>query len=308
MLKIGLVCNTIAAFPLLQWCHQNQLLAGVAVLNIPSDFNQDIQMICNQGHIPLCQINRQDVSRTLLMWQTNIAADLIIVLAFPLKIHPSVFKQVTFGYFNIHFGRLPTYAGSFPVFWQIIDKVSTGTLTIHQIDENFDSGPIATELPFQIERNQSYGMLESHYGFVAIHAVNELLTRIIQRTINLIPQSASLPAPSPKPGLKDLIIQWGRMNASDVTALCLATNPWNRGAIAVINGLDLKILDAVPGSGSALEPGTVFRTSEGALAVACQNNTSVTILIVYCHLGYFESEKIWKLGLQEGDCFQSLQL
>ncbi len=308
MLKIGLVCNTPAAFPLLQWCHQNQLLAGVAILNTVSDFAQDTQPICSQNHIPFKLLDTDDVTTALVTWQKDVAPDLVLVLAFPFKISPTVFKAVPLGYFNIHFGKLPTYAGSFPLFWQIIDKISTGTVTIHQMDENFDSGPLAIELPFQIERDLSYGMLESHYGFVAIHAVHELLTRIIQKTIKLIPQPASQLAPSPKPVLKDLIIQWEHMTATNVTALILATNPWNKGAIALINGLDIKILDAMPGDSTQLAPGTVYRNNEGAMAVACQHHTSIIILIVYCHLGYFERQKIWKLGLQEGDCFQSIQL
>lgn len=42
---------------------------------------------------------------------------------------------------NIHFGELPYFAGCNPIYWQIIKSDSAG-VTLHYMDNNFDSGDI----------------------------------------------------------------------------------------------------------------------------------------------------------------------
>lgn len=308
MLKIGLICSTNAAFPLLHWCHSQNMLAGVAVVKQPSEFYDDISVVAGRLNTPLFRLERENITAGLMAWQTTIAADIILVLSFSFKIHPTFLESIPQGCFNIHFGKLPDYAGPSPVFWQLVQREKQAVLTIHQMDESLDTGPIAVEIPFEIPQRQTFGLLDANYGLLAVYAAAQLLTGILDKTLILTPQSHDKGNPATRPALKDLILKWDQMNAEEISALVLATNPWNRGAIAIINGLDVKILDTEPGPDTDLSPGTIFRTGTGDLAVACKDRTSVIVLILFCLYGYFERSRIWSLGLVEGNCFERITL
>jgi methionyl-tRNA formyltransferase len=47
------------------------------------------------------------------------------------------------------------------------------------MDKSFDSGPIAVEIPFEINPKNTYGIVETNYGHVAINGVFQLLNSIL---------------------------------------------------------------------------------------------------------------------------------
>ncbi|GAA4443236.1 hypothetical protein GCM10023091_31390 [Ravibacter arvi] len=308
MLKIGLICNTAAAFPLLQWAAANQLLGGVAILNQASEFYEQAVSLTTRMGVPLRILDRQNITDQLVGWQKSSSINIVLVLGFPLRIRRRALDSAPFGVYNIHFGKLPEYAGSFPVFWQILNGAQRATLTIHRMDAGLDTGPVAVEIPFEIGDSQSFGLVDAQYGFVAVQATIQLLTSIANNTLKLVPQTAPTSPAQGKPLVKDLVIRWEEMNAKQVTALVLATNPWNRGALALVNGFDVKIMEAGPGEDTELAPGTIFRTAAGEMAVACRDKTSVILRILYCTFGYFETTRIWSFGLSEGDRFERIPL
>lgn len=90
------------------------------------------------------------------------------------------------------------------------------------MDKSFDSGPIAVEIPFEINSKNSFGMVEVNYGFVAINGVFQLLNSILQKNLMLKPQKTHNLIFFPKPTLKDLIIDWQKMDAKAIMSLIKA--------------------------------------------------------------------------------------
>jgi methionyl-tRNA formyltransferase len=309
MLRVSIICNTAAAFPLIQWCHSQRVLAGIAILDSPAEWADDLAVVAGQLQIPVKKVSVQRPSEDLLDWQKTTRADVILVLGFPRKIGTKVLESVPLGVFNFHFGALPAYAGSFPLFWQIRNREVNGLLTIHQMTNQMDGGAIAVEVPVEILLDQPFGIAEAKYSFAAVPAAAQLLNALLQKTLVLCDQQAGQPkCPSGRPTLKDLIIQWSQMDAQGITALVKATNPWNRGAIARINGLDVKIIDAKPGPPAALQPGQVQQMPDGAMVVGCQGSETVIILQLYCSYGYFQKEGIWSIGIQPGHSFENIRI
>jgi len=307
MLKVSIICNTAAAFPLIQWCHSQRVLAGIAILNSLAEWADDLAVVTSQLQIPIRKVSMQRPNEDLLDWQKTTQADVILVLGFPRKISTKVLESVPLGVFNFHFGALPTYAGSFPLFWQIKNKETSGLLTIHKMTNQMDDGPVAVEIPIEISTDQSLGIAEANYSFAAIAAAAQLLNALLQKTLVLRSQlSGEVKCPSGRPTLKDLIIEWAQMDASEITALAKATNPWNRGAIARINGIDIKIIDAKPGPPASLQPGQIQQLPDGALAVGCKGLGTVIILLLYCSYGYFEKNGIWSIGIQPRHFFENI--
>jgi methionyl-tRNA formyltransferase len=120
-MKIALICNTPSAFPLLNWLHAQGVLVGIGSKEqnrnaCRSDFFNDLSVVCQQRNLKIQTFVKQDLSRQLSEWQILTKAELVFVLGFPYKIPKSVLQNPTHGFFNIHFGKLPKYGGSFPVF------------------------------------------------------------------------------------------------------------------------------------------------------------------------------------------------
>ncbi len=107
-----------------------------------------------------------------------------------------------FGFYNIHFGKLPKYGGSFPVFWQIKNQEKEGVLTVHQMDENFDTSQIAVEIPFEIKVMNTYGIVEANYIYITINGVHKLLDSILKNYLKLMPQNLKKPVFFSKTNLK----------------------------------------------------------------------------------------------------------
>ena len=307
-MKVALLCHTASAFPLLDWLHAQGILSGVGILEQETEFFSDLSVICQQKNIKPHVFNKPNLTRQMFHWINAIKADIVLVLTFPYKIQKEILQLTPLGVYNIHFGKLPEYGGSFPVFWQIKNREKQGVVTVHKMDENFDSGPIAIELPFDINAIQNYGIVEVNYSYMAINAVFQLLDSILKKTLILKPQLHKNYKFLPKPSLKDIIINWDTMDANEIVALIKACNPWNKGAIARINGLDVKIIEANANTSSVGKVGEVFHPYKNGMEVRCINNTSLDIKIMYSRFGYQTGELLTSFGIKMGDFFEKIAL
>ncbi len=74
----------------------------------------------------------------------RLEADVACVVCFPRRIPPAILGLPRLGFLNLHPSLLPDYRGPSPLFWQLRDGAPTG-VTIHYMDEDFDTGPIAAQ-------------------------------------------------------------------------------------------------------------------------------------------------------------------
>jgi methionyl-tRNA formyltransferase len=307
-MRVALICNTTSAFPLLDWLKTQGALVGVAMLEQKSDFADDLKMVCQQQKITLQILKNDTLSQQLSTWIIDNQVDVVLVLGFSKKIPASLLNLPRFGFFNIHFGKLPKYGGSFPVFWQIKNQEKEGVLTIHRMDENYDTGPIAVEIPFEIKPTNTFGIVEANYSYKAINGVFQLLDSILKNNLVLKPQTAKKPHFLPKPMLKDLIIDWKTMQAEEIVALIRACNPWNRGAITRINGVDVKIIEAQSYPLDIKKAGTVFHLYKNGMEVSCIKNKALDIKIIYSQFGYLSGDSLGAFVIKNGDVFEQIKV
>lgn len=307
-MRVALICNTISAFPLLHWLDSQGILAGVGIKEQKTDFSSDLSVICQQKKLTPHLFKKEILSQQLSGWIRITRADIVLVVGFSYKIPKEVLKLPQLGFYNIHFGKLPLYSGSFPVFWQIKNQEKEGVLTIHQMDENFDSGPIAVEIPFEIKPINTFGIVETNYSHMTINGVFQLLDKILKNTLSLKPQPRKNQVLLPIPTAKDIVINWQTMKAEKILALIKACNPWNRGAIARINGIDVKIVEAKTTNAPGNKAGEVIQTSANGMRVSCIQNTALDIKILYSQFGYLEGETLNAFGVKEGDVFEKIIL
>lgn len=79
----------------------------------------------------------------------SLKPDLIISLRGRTLVPPEVFEVAPV--VNIHFGPLPRYGGCDPIFWQVRNGEESVGVTMHFMDEGFDTGPVLYRTSFNIK-------------------------------------------------------------------------------------------------------------------------------------------------------------
>ncbi|MEU8510753.1 formyltransferase family protein [Kitasatospora sp. NPDC048722] len=71
--------------------------------------------------------------------------DLLVVYGFNWKLPPSVLATPRLGVINLHCSLLPAYRGPAPVLWAIRNGDRHLGVTVHRMDEDFDTGPVLAQ-------------------------------------------------------------------------------------------------------------------------------------------------------------------
>lgn len=85
----------------------------------------------------------------------TIAPDVIVSVAAPEIFKPELLGIPRLGCINIHSGRLPTYRGMMPTFWQMLRGEPAVTITVHRMAEKLDAGDVLATRLFEIKRSDS---------------------------------------------------------------------------------------------------------------------------------------------------------
>ncbi|MEU0697232.1 formyltransferase family protein [Streptomyces niveus] len=72
-------------------------------------------------------------------------ADLVVCYGFPWKFPPAALRATTSGAINVHTSMLPKYRGPIPVNWAIRNGDRDIGVTVHRMNEEFDSGEILAQ-------------------------------------------------------------------------------------------------------------------------------------------------------------------
>ena len=84
-----------------------------------------------------------------------IAPDVIVSVAAPEIFKPELLSIPRLGCINMHSGRLPTYRGMMPTFWQMLRGEPAITITVHRMAEKLDAGDVLATRLFAIKRSDS---------------------------------------------------------------------------------------------------------------------------------------------------------
>lgn len=85
--------------------------------------------------------------------------DLAVVVAFGMLIRPEALERPRLGFVNVHFSILPRWRGAAPVQRAILAGDTRTGVTIMQLDEGLDTGPILSVASTAIGRNETGGDL-----------------------------------------------------------------------------------------------------------------------------------------------------
>ena len=167
--------------------------------------------------------------------------DFIFVCGFPYRLPMSVVNAPRVATLNFHAGPLPEYRGGSPLSWQIIHGRQEIELSIHKMEEEFDSGDVLMASTFALRHEEGI--------FDAKQKADELFAKM---SVYLTSNFESLQANARKQdeskavywhqrAYRDGQIHWFVMSARQVVNLVRALSPDYGGAFGIVDGKTYRV-------------------------------------------------------------------
>jgi methionyl-tRNA formyltransferase len=204
--------------------------------------------------------------------QAQLAAlnpDIIMVAAYGRLLPPPVLKMPPHGCLNLHPSLLPRHRGPSPVATAIGNGESVTGITLMQLDEGMDTGPIIAQREYPISPDDTAESLTLTLFKLGSALLAEKLGPWAEGRLIARPQDDSQASVTRKLERADGEANW-RLSALQLERLRRAHTPWP-GLFTHWQGQVLKLLEAVAlpaGADTAGEPGLVVALEDAGVPVA----------------------------------------
>ncbi len=231
--------------------------------------------------------------------------ELGICFGFSFKIPEEIYSIFKFGIVNVHFGKLPKYAGPAPLFWTLKNQEKFLTISIHQIDRNWDAGNLLVEEELPIYPGEPFGLLASRASLVTVEKLQKLISTF--STVKQIPLELNN-SPLKRPSDSDLTIDWKNQKANEIESLINASNPSYGGAISYFRGSPIRILEVSPADVNIpgiFSPGSiVYADPNQGVFVICGDYNFLRINILQLESTIISGQKLAALGVKVYEKFE----
>ena len=196
--------------------------------------------------------------------------DVMVVAAYGLILPASVLSIPPLGCLNIHASLLPRWRGAAPIHRAIeAGDVETG-ITIMQMDEGLDTGPMLLQQELAIKASDTTGSLHDRLASLGASMIVDALRRLEALTLNAQEQPEKGVTYAAKIRKEEATLDF-MQPATVLGNKVRAFNPFP-GATARFNGVTIKIWQAIahPEYRNSEVPGTVLEAdARHGLIIAC---------------------------------------
>lgn len=194
-----------------------------------------------------------------------LALDAAVVAAYGLILPKPVLEAPRFGCLNVHASLLPRWRGAAPIQRAILAGDRETGVTIMQMDEGLDTGPILLAESIPIGPDTTAAGLHDQLATIGARLIVQALAGRADGTLSPCPQPAEGVTYAKKLARDEGRLDW-RKSAAQLERAVRALNP-APGVWFERGGERIKVLAAIAAaSGVAAPPGTVL---DAALTIAC---------------------------------------
>lgn len=308
-MKFAVLCNSLMGLPSLQYLAQSGRLAAIGIPSMEHEATATLRELAPFLGVPLTVFDKETFREISVDWFKNSGADSLLVYTFPYLLNRELLSLPVHGCLNFHFGLLPEYRGSDAIFWELRNREPFGAVTVHRMEATLDTGPILIQQKVPIQPSDTYGFHMANLGMTGAQCTHELLALLARQPDQLdwMPQDESIARTWPKPGQREVLIDWNAMSAGEIVALVKACNPWNKGAYTFLGHQPLRITVARAGTMPAggLPPGTIIESAESGMTVACANDECLKADVFYLDAGFYSGREMSGLGITAGMRFST---
>ncbi|MES2998137.1 MAG: methionyl-tRNA formyltransferase [Pseudomonadota bacterium] len=182
-----------------------------------------IKRLALEKNIPVCQpLTLRDAKeqKTLAEWQS----DLMIVVAYGLILPRPVLAIPIFACINVHASLLPRWRGAAPIQRAILAGDSETGVSIMQMDEGLDTGPIFQKVSCKIEKTDTSQTLQDRLARLGAGALLTSVNDIQQRHYQLQTQNDKESTYAKKIDKTEAEIHW-QQSAERIDRMIRAFNP-----------------------------------------------------------------------------------
>jgi len=305
-----MLCSSRFAVPAIRELAFFNILAAVAIPSYCDEMIENADVVLTGTNIPVIELDKETFAERIREAIEENGVNLGLVMTFPYKIPSSVYNIPSKGFYNIHPGPLPQYRGADPVFQQLKNKEKQAGVTVHKLDEGYDTGPLVMIEILKIDPLDTYGLLTTKLAYLAAKLTGTLIKLLsLELAIPSKPQEETKARYFKRQQAADITINWQTMDADSIIALIKACNPWNKGAVAKINNQVIRLLDAekLPGNSSLnKEPGYILAIDENGITVSTIHNGAILVRIIYADEGFLRAYFLGRLGVGPGNRFETI--
>jgi methionyl-tRNA formyltransferase len=193
--------------------------------------------------------------------------DLMVVVAYGLILPRRVLDAPRRGCINIHASLLPRWRGAAPIQRAILAGDGETGITIMEMEEGLDTGPMLLKKSCPIAAQDTGGTLHDRLSQLGAEALMEALPGIVDGSLTAEEQDDSLANYAEKLNKSEAVIDWKR-SAADIDRQVRAFDPWPV-AQADFDGKVLRVWEVEPLSiATDASPGSVVATGREGIEVA----------------------------------------
>lgn len=197
---------------------------------------------------------------------------LIVVAAFGQILRKNVLALPPYGCLNIHASLLPRWRGAAPVAAAIRAGDAETGVTLMQMDEGMDTGPMIAQRAIPITPDHTGGTLTAELAELGAALLVETLPAWLSGEIDVQPQDDRLATLAPRLRKQDGELDWSQ-SAPEIERQVRAFSPWPgtftqspRGQIKI---LAIELAEAVPVQLHGV-PGIIFKHKRGVYVTTGQ--------------------------------------
>lgn len=146
-----------------------------------------VKVAAVEADLPLLQpptLRRRSVRDQLASYR----ADAFVVVAYGQILRPRMLAVPRLGCFNVHGSLLPLYRGAAPIQWAVLDGQKESGVSIMQLDEGMDTGPVLLSRALVLAADETAGSLYARLAPLGAEALIEALELVCSGRAELTPQ------------------------------------------------------------------------------------------------------------------------
>ncbi len=231
-----------------------------------------IKVAATEEGLPVLQPERPDTAQFLDALRSY-APDLGVVAAYGHILKPPLLALPAHGMVNVHASLLPKLRGAAPIPHAILLGLTETGVSIMQMDEGLDTGPVLLRVPTPVLPDETAGELTTRLAEVGALALVEALGLIASGAVTPEPQDHAQATHAPKITRETAQIRW--TDPADAIARLIRAMDPRPGAWSTLHGLEIKLFGPQPADAPAAgalagevietDPALVIATGHGAL-------------------------------------------
>jgi methionyl-tRNA formyltransferase len=222
--------------------------------------------------IPIFKSNRVDGA--VIDWIAGLNPDIGVIVAYGCILKANALGIPTNGWINLHYSLLPQYPGATPVQQALLEGATVTGVSVFELDEGLDSGPVLSSVEVGILPNDNAGTLLERLSVAGSKLLSETLKSFMSlHTSRMLQHFDAGRAVSRKITRSMARLDFGA-SAEEIVNMVRAMNPepvaWfelDSIPVRVLEASVSQALDLVPGEARLSGPDLVVGCLQGSVAL-----------------------------------------